>query len=175
MGQLHYDLFPTPMGWFAAVVSHVGLRYASMKPTPEAAMESLDSHLSGVEHSPERLLEIKDAVLGLLSGERADLDDLTLDIDDAPKFHRAAWEACRSIPLGETRSYAWLAAQAGRPRAYRAAGQAMARNRVVLVVPCHRVIGSDGGLQGYGAGGLAVKDRLLKIEVGLRHRLQTPP
>ena len=65
---------------------------------------------------------------------------------------------------GETRSYGWLAEQAGSPLAVRAAGQAMARNRWPLIIPCHRVIGSDGGLHGYGAGGLVVKARLLAME-----------
>ena len=76
----------------------------------------------------------------------------------------AAWDACRRIPPGETRSYAWLAQAAGRPLAARAAGQSMARNRLAMIIPCHRVIGSDGGLHGYGAGGLGVKARLLDME-----------
>jgi O-6-methylguanine DNA methyltransferase len=85
-------------------------------------------------------------------------------LTNCPPFFGAAWQACRRIPPGETRSYAWLAAAAGRPRAVRAAGQAMARNPWALIIPCHRVIGSDGGLHGYGAGGLKVKARLLEME-----------
>ena len=81
-----------------------------------------------------------------------------------PPFFRAAWEACLTIPRGETRSYAWVAAAAGSPGAFRAAGQAMARNRLAVVVPCHRVIGSDGGLHGYGGGGLDKKAKLLNME-----------
>ena len=79
---------------------------------------------------------------------------------------QAAWRAARTIPAGETRSYQWLAAQAGRPRAARAAGQSMARNRLWLVVPCHRVVASDGGLGGYGrdASDLTLKQRLLDME-----------
>ena len=92
------------------------------------------------------------------------MSEIALDLEDAPPFFAAAWEACRRIPPGETRSYRWLAAEAGRPLAARAAGQAMARNRLALVIPCHRVIGSDGDLHGYGAGGLAVKAQLLEIE-----------
>ena len=93
------------------------------------------------------------------------LDDIELDLEDAPPFFRAAWSACRTIPPGETRSYRWLAAEAGNPRAVRAAGQAMARNRFVLIIPCHRVISSDGGLGGYGGGGLGVKAKLLQMEL----------
>ena len=97
-------------------------------------------------------------------GDATALGEIKLDLGAAPPFFAAAWEACRRIPPGETRSYQWLAAEAGNPRAARAAGQAMAKNRWALVVPCHRVIGSDGDLHGYGAGGLRVKARLLQME-----------
>ena len=95
-------------------------------------------------------------------GERREWD-VRLDLGGASDFFRRAWEACRAIPCGETRSYRWLAEQAGNPRAARGAGQAMARNRVPLVIPCHRVIGSDGALHGFG-GGLGLKERLLYLE-----------
>jgi len=65
-------------------------------------------------------------------------------------FQRACWRACRRIPPGEVRTYAWLAAAAGSPRAARAAGQAMRRNPCPIVVPCHRVVGASGRLGGYG-------------------------
>ena len=85
-------------------------------------------------------------------------------------FQRACWDACRTIPCGETRSYAWLAQAAGSPRAVRAAGQAMRRNPLPIVIPCHRVIGSGGWIGGYaGDAGptgatLAVKRGLLELE-----------
>jgi O-6-methylguanine DNA methyltransferase len=93
------------------------------------------------------------------------LQDIELDLAGTPPFFRAAWDACRNIPPGETRSYRWLAAEAGNPLALRAAGQAMARNRFSLIIPCHRVIASDGGLGGYGGGGLGVKAKLLQAEL----------
>ena len=97
-------------------------------------------------------------------GDAGALDSIKLDLSDAPPFFTAAWRACRRIPAAETRSYSWLAAEAGSPRAVRAAGQAMARNRFSLIIPCHRVIASDGGLGGYGGGGLDVKAELLNLE-----------
>ena len=99
-----------------------------------------------------------------MQGDMSALENIALDLSNAPPFFGAAWEACRRIPAGETRSYAWLAAEAGNPLAVRAAGQAMARNRFALIVPCHRVIASDGDLRGYGAGGLRVKAKLLDME-----------
>ena len=169
--ELYYDVFPTHIGWFAGVISERGLREATLKKSPEAAMESLRHNLFEINHCPNKLEAVKHSVINFLNGETDDLYRLTLDVDDAPEFYQAAWKACVSIPLGETRSYAWLAKQSGSPLAYRAAGQAMAKNRIVLAIPCHRVIGSNGGLHGYAAGGLGVKDHLLKIEAGLRHRV----
>ena len=98
------------------------------------------------------------------AGNVTALDAIPLDLSDASPFFGAAWVACRGIPPGETRSYQWLAEAAGNPRASRAAGQAMAKNPFPLIIPCHRVVGSSGGLHGYGAGGVGVKARLLEME-----------
>ena len=92
-----------------------------------------------------------------------------------PEFFVACWKACLRIPRGETRSYAWLAKAAGRPAAVRAAAQAMARNPLPLIVPCHRVTGTNdgGGFCGFGHMGdrsprarrfLALKEALLEME-----------
>jgi methylated-DNA-[protein]-cysteine S-methyltransferase len=78
-------------------------------------------------------------------------------------FRRAVMEEALRIPAGETRTYGWLAEKVGRPRAARAVGRVMATNPLPIVVPCHRVIGSDGSLRGYGAG-LHMKEVLLKAE-----------
>lgn len=80
-------------------------------------------------------------------------------------FQRRAWSALRAIPYGETRSYAQQAAAMGSPQAVRAAARANGANRIAIIVPCHRVIGSDGRLTGYG-GGLWRKQRLLDLESG---------
>jgi methylated-DNA-[protein]-cysteine S-methyltransferase len=83
----------------------------------------------------------------------------------ASDFQRAALRAVFSIPYGQTRTYAQVAAQIGQPRAFRAVGRANATNPMPLVIPCHRVIGADGKLHGYGgAGGLKTKAWLLKME-----------
>jgi methylated-DNA-[protein]-cysteine S-methyltransferase len=85
-------------------------------------------------------------------------------------FQLKVWEALCSIPAGETLSYAGLAQRIGRPTAVRAVGLANGANPVAVVVPCHRVIGSDGSLTGYG-GGLPRKQRLLALE-GAGHKGQ---
>jgi len=78
-------------------------------------------------------------------------------------FQLACWRALLAIPYGETRTYADIASAVGKPRAFRAVGMANNRNPVAIVVPCHRVIASDGTLCGYG-GGLDVKRKLLELE-----------
>jgi methylated-DNA-[protein]-cysteine S-methyltransferase len=81
-------------------------------------------------------------------------------------FQRACWQALLQIPYGETRSYADIARAVGRPQGFRAVGMANNRNPVAIVVPCHRVIASDGTLCGYG-GGLDIKRKLLQLEGAL--------
>ena len=90
----------------------------------------------------------------------------TFDLPLAPAgsaFQRTVWEALRTIPYGQTRTYKQIAEQIGHHRAFRAVGMANNRNPLAVVVPCHRVIGCDGKLTGYAAG-LSVKERLLALE-----------
>lgn len=82
------------------------------------------------------------------------------------EFQRQVWEALREIPYGSTCTYGDIAARIGRPKAVRAVGHAIGQNPVSIIVPCHRVIGKDGGLTGF-AGGLAVKKLLLELEGSL--------
>jgi methylated-DNA-[protein]-cysteine S-methyltransferase len=92
------------------------------------------------------------------------------DVQLAPagtEFQLATWRALRDIPFGETISYGELARRMNRPRAVRAVGAANGANPISIIVPCHRVIGADGTLTGYG-GGLRIKKRLLELEQGMR-------
>lgn len=91
-----------------------------------------------------------------------DLSHFPLDVNGTP-FQQACWQALRAIPAGETRSYAQLAATVGKPGAVRAAGSANGANPVALLIPCHRVIRSDGTLGGY-AYGVDIKRALLERE-----------
>ena len=103
-------------------------------------------------------------MIGYCAGEPVDLALVPIDTRKTTRFFKDAWEACRSIPAGETRSYAWLAEQAGNVKAARGAGQAMAHNKLALLVPCHRVVSSSGDLGGFGGAGLPLKSRLLMME-----------
>jgi methylated-DNA-[protein]-cysteine S-methyltransferase len=101
------------------------------------------------------------------AGERTDFD-LRLDLVGT-MFQRRVWEALLTIPYGETRSYGEIARQIGSPGAFRAVGLANGHNPIGIIVPCHRVIGSNGSLTGYG-GGLGRKRALLDME---RNRVST--
>ncbi len=163
-----YDVFETTWGWLGVVGSRNGIRYSSLpEETPERAAEYLADNVHG--GLPERRVgafaEFQEQLEEYFSGQR-EVWDVDLDLEPATDFFRRAWQACRSIPRGETRTYRWLAEQAGNGAASRGAGQAMARNRVPIVIPCHRVIGSDGGLHGFAGPGLPLKARLLRHEAG---------
>jgi len=105
-------------------------------------------------------------ILEYLAGKRRSFD-LPLAPADASDFTRSVWRACCEIPYGETRSYQWIARRIGRPKASRAVGTALGANPLPLIVPCHRVVRSDGSLGGF-AGGLDLKRRLLVLERGDR-------
>ena len=161
-----FDVFPTSLGWMAALASERGIRRIVLpKPSRDQAMQELRLHTPHADHSPPSFDGLRGRLEAYFSGANVDFEDY-LDLEGASDFMVRAWKACRSIPKGEVRTYNWLAEQAGNGRAARAAGLAMARNRVPIIIPCHRVIGSDGSLHGY-AGGLPLKQRLLEIEGAL--------
>ena len=168
MTESWHDVIETSWGSMGVIGGARGVRNLTLpEPSPDRAIEALSDAMSGSlpEHRPGAFETLRVKLDEYFAGAR-DAWDEPLDLDGASDFFRRAWRACQSIPMGETRSYGWLAEQAGRPSAARGAGQAMARNRVPILVPCHRVIGSDGGLRGFGGAGLSLKARLLELERG---------
>lgn len=112
------------------------------------------------------LVEARQPPAGLVRALRADLrgaDELPVDLRGLTEFARDVLTVTRAIPVGETRPYAWVASEIGRPKAVRAVGTALGRNPVPLVIPCHRVIRSDGTSSGY-IFGPAARERLLRAE-----------
>ncbi|MCI3238576.1 methylated-DNA--[protein]-cysteine S-methyltransferase [Streptomyces sp. 7R016] len=107
--------------------------------------------------------EAEEQLTAYFEGE---LKEFTLELRlNGTPFQRTVWDQLRRIPYGETRSYGELAAALGKPSASRAVGLANGRNPIGIIVPCHRVVGTDGNLTGYG-GGLDRKQRLLDFEGG---------
>lgn len=154
-------LLPTPAGPFCMLADRDGvLRAAGFADAPDALLAMLGPGTAARARAD--LGAASRAVRAYLDGELRAVDDLPTHQDGAP-FAAAARRAMRAIPPGQTRSYRELAAEAGRPAAVRAAGSACARNRIALVVPCHRVLRGDGSLGGF-LWGLAVKRWLLEHE-----------
>ena len=98
------------------------------------------------------------------AGQRPDPQELPLSPVGTP-FQKQVWERLLKVPYGETRTYGDIARQIGKPRACQAVGQAVGRNRIAIIIPCHRIIGADGSLTGF-AGGLDMKRQLLIHEQG---------
>ena len=162
--EMFYCLRECPVGWLALLGTEKGLRRISLQPDPADALAGLGESAQSAAENPVAFADALAAFDAYFAGDTAALEGVKVELTDTSPFFAAAWQACRDIPPGETRSYQWLADAAGNPKASRAAGQAMAKNPLPLVIPCHRVVGSSGGLHGYGGGGLGVKARLLEME-----------
>jgi methylated-DNA-[protein]-cysteine S-methyltransferase len=115
-------------------------------------------------HSPERMAEAKHQLEDYLTGKRASFD-LSVDMRFLTDFQRSVLRAVMKVPRGEVITYGALARVIGRPQAARAVGQALGSNPIPIVIPCHRVLASDGSLGGYsGRGGVRTKADLLRLE-----------
>jgi methylated-DNA-[protein]-cysteine S-methyltransferase len=148
--EIFYDTFQSPLGLLALVFSGKGLAevgFEGKRPAyprgraPESFRKQLSDYFDGA------LREFHQPML-FLSGT---------------DFEKKVWLSLREVPYGETRTYKWLAERIGNPQAVRAVGHAIGSNPIPIVLPCHRIIGSDGSLVGY-TGGIDVKRRLLDLE-----------
>ena len=145
----------SPLGTLTFAVGPRGLRALTLG---DRMPMSLPSPARETRPPPE----IADALAAYFAGDLRAIDAMDVDPEGTP-FQRRVWAALRTIPAGSTWSYAELARVVGQPAATRAVGAANGKNPIALVVPCHRVIASDGTLGGYG-GGLEMKRWLLRHE-----------
>jgi O-6-methylguanine DNA methyltransferase len=138
----------------------------SIRPNPRDLRKEKEKEQKGFkfEHSPREMQSYVNQLEEYFACKRR---EFTFPLDlRGTDFQLACWRALLEIPYGETRTYADIARAVGKPNAFRAVGMANNRNPIAIVVPCHRVIASDGTLCGYG-GGLDVKRRLLELEGAL--------
>ena len=165
--SIRWTIAPIPQGVALVAATERGLCAVRLGQETNALASELRTEFPHAELSRDdaALADVASIVSDLAVGRRRpEADSLPLDVH-ATAFRRQVWEALRRIPAGETRSYGQIAAAVGAPRAARAVGTACATNPVAIVVPCHRVVGSDGSLHGY-AYGLARKRQLLDAEAG---------
>jgi methylated-DNA-[protein]-cysteine S-methyltransferase len=154
---VHFSRIESPIGRLLLAATDEGLRYLLFDRGQQPPSRPDEVWIE----SPAAL---RDCEAQLRAYFRGELRSFTckLDLQGTP-FQKKCWAALQQIPYGTTCSYAELAKRVGRPRAFRAVGQANHNNPVAIIVPCHRVIGANGSLTGYG-GGMEIKEKLLRLE-----------
>lgn len=152
---MRYTTIDSPLGELLLTGEDHGLRRLSMSPFRVQP---------GWRRDPGTFADVRDQLDQYFAGERREFD-VELDLV-GNRFERSVWDALLRIPYGETESYGQIATGIGAPSAARAVGLANGRNPVAVIVPCHRVIGANGSLTGYG-GGLERKRFLLELEAGV--------
>ena len=163
--DVSFDVADTQIGPLLLAVTERGLCRISFDPEPDRETETL-ARTFGVRvlRAPRELDPVRRELDEYFEGRRRDFD-LPLDLRGREGFSRDILERLAMVPYGEVTTYKSLAVEAGNPRAARAVGTIMNRNPIPIVLPCHRVVGSNGSLVGYG-GGLERKRLLLDLEAG---------
>jgi methylated-DNA-[protein]-cysteine S-methyltransferase/AraC family transcriptional regulator of adaptative response / DNA-3-methyladenine glycosylase II len=158
MSTLQYDTFPSPIGALSVAADAAGVHHILFAQNRYDAISR-----ARWQHAPDAPLvrEAREQLLDYLHGGRRSFD-LPLAPTGTP-FQLQVWHTLAQIPFGQTWNYAQLAHAVGRPAASRAVGAANGRNPLPIVLPCHRVIGANGALTGFG-GGLPTKQALLQLE-----------
>ncbi|SKA24012.1 methylated-DNA-[protein]-cysteine S-methyltransferase [Enhydrobacter aerosaccus] len=163
-----FVLFDTPIGTCGLVWAPTGICGLQLpEKTPAATRTRLRRRWPEAEETapPPDVQTVIDRVVTLLKGEPIDLSDVRLDLDAVPPFHRRVYEVARAIPPGQTMTYGEIARRLDAPHESREVGQALGRNPIAIIVPCHRVLAADGRMGGFSAsGGVATKRRILEIE-----------
>ena len=165
MNQINIQYYKTKigeliLGSFDGKLCMLDYRYRKMrKAVDDRIKKGLNANF--VEHDDEILEKTREQLDEYLNGERKEFDIPLLLV--GTDFQRSVWAALMKVPFGTTSTYLQIAKNINNEKAVRAVASANAANSISIIVPCHRIIGSNGELVGYG-GGLAVKKRLLKLE-----------
>lgn len=178
MEQGNITTFDTSLGWVGVALTGRGIASATLfhASQEEALAELRTSWPEAALLDAASLPDLGERLRRYACGEPVNFDDLKFDLSSCTPFQQAVLRTIQAIPAGQTSTYADVARTIGRPKAARAVGQALSRNPVPLMIPCHRVVGSDGGLRGYGGvGGIATKQRLLVLEREFAPPQSPPP
>jgi O-6-methylguanine DNA methyltransferase len=171
---LVYDVFRVSLGWCAAASGEHGV-CAFVLPINSAQIaeagilaltaQMLPEGASAPQRAPSALKRLAGAAAVYFEGGTVSFDEFWVDFSSGTSFQRRIWSVIARIPYGEVRTYRSLGVETGQPEAAHAIGQAVGANPVPLLVPCHRVVGSDGSLVGFSAeGGLDLKLKMLELE-----------
>ena len=161
---MQYAIFDTAWGHFGFVAQDQRLIASFLPRARRGIIAAIRASWPEAVEAPDPLPSFRKTVVDYFNSRRVHFS-VEIDVSRMPRFQRSVLEACRGIPYGRTASYGDLARAAGRPNAARAAGGAMARNPLPLVVPCHRVLRSDGSIGGFSSTrGVAEKLNLLQLE-----------
>ncbi len=153
---MYYTTFKSPIGSLLLAGDEDGLKYLNIR----KGKKKIEVPDGWVEHE-EFFREISGQLEAYFAGQLKSFDVKL--VPEGTEFQKSVWKALNEIPYGETRTYKEIAISVGKPKAYRAVGLANNRNPISIIVPCHRVIGTNGKLTGY-ASGLDVKEFLLRLE-----------
>jgi methylated-DNA-[protein]-cysteine S-methyltransferase len=163
-----FTLFETPIGPCGIAWGKHGIIGVQLPETRESATRArLLRRFPDADEAapPPPIRQAIERIVALLRGEAVDLSSLPLDMTGVPELHRQVYEIARTIPPGATLSYGEIAARLDNRNLAREVGQALGQNPFAIVVPCHRVVTSDGRLGGFSAsGGVQTKLRMLAIE-----------
>ncbi len=164
--RIVWDEWPSPLGPLYVAATRQGVCSVEFGVSRDGFLAGLDP-LARAERNPAALSGVIQQLQTYFERPASPFD-LPLDLGGVTPFQRAALQLIRQIPAGTVWTYKQVAEQLDRPRASRAVGQAMARNPLPIIIPCHRVVGAGGALTGYGGGGgIATKRRLLQMEGAL--------
>jgi methylated-DNA-[protein]-cysteine S-methyltransferase len=162
MKSLYYTVFETRMGWMGVSASRAGLLRISLPcSSPEEAQKGIGETTGSVCSSAKFSGLIK-RLKDYINGSYVDFPE-GLDLSEATELQKEVWNCARTIPYGETRNYGWIADSIIKPDAQRAVGQALGKNPLPIIIPCHRVLAANNKLGGFSRG-LEMKKRLLSIE-----------
>ena len=164
MKEIYYDIFDSSIGTILVASTGLGLCLVSINREGRTGVLKELSLWPEFKPVGDTMMhsELKADIRRYLNGERVRFK-VELDISIGTEFQRLVWRELLNIPYGETRSYKQIGEQICCPRASRAVGQANGRNPLPIIIPCHRVINSNGSLGGY-SGGIEIKKKLLAIE-----------
>jgi methylated-DNA-[protein]-cysteine S-methyltransferase len=164
--EMKYTIFKTKWGYFGILGSKAGLVGTCLPTAKERVKRLLLKDLKNAEYDRTLFDEFAEQISAYFEGSYVNFSrDIPVAPGDFSEFGVAVLNACRDITYGETRSYGQLAEKIGRGGAVRAIGGVLARNPLPLIIPCHRVICSNGGLGGFSAfGGVTVKKKMLELE-----------